>query len=112
MGEHGHHKILGFDRYAFNFWVPMIFTYRSGCCCTYVLNEGYREYGCRRIHSRIGWNRQGRWHLCHLYASTGRPRQSGTTATALFPVFFIVVMVLFIGLTYPGAADTLPVVPP
>ena len=30
------------------------------------------------------------------------------TATALFPVFFIVVMVLFIGLTHPDAADTLP----
>ena len=26
MGEHGHHTILGFDRYAFNFWVLMIFT--------------------------------------------------------------------------------------
>ena len=30
------------------------------------------------------------------------------TATALFPVFFIVGMVLFIGLTHPDAADTLP----
>ena len=26
MGEHGHHTILGFDRYSFNFWILMIFT--------------------------------------------------------------------------------------
>ena len=38
----------------------------------------------------------------------GDPDSRVLTATALFPVFFIVVMVLFIGLTHPGAADTLP----
>ena len=41
----------------------------------------------------------------HLYGD----EDSGIlTLTALFPAFFIIIMVLFVGLTHPGAATGLP----
>ena len=41
----------------------------------------------------------------HLY---GDPDSGILTMTALFPAFFILIMILFIGLTHPDAASGLP----
>jgi hypothetical protein len=41
----------------------------------------------------------------HLY---GDPDSGILTMTALFPAFFIIIMILFIGLTHPDAASGLP----
>ena len=41
----------------------------------------------------------------HLY---GDPDSGILTMTALFPAFFIIIMILFIGLTHPDAATGLP----
>ena len=41
----------------------------------------------------------------HLY---GDPDSGILTMTALFPAFFIIIMILFIGLTHPDASSGLP----
>ena len=106
--EH-HHKIFGIDIYDFNFAVLMIFTAievvavaltfsmkgtvsMSTVVWILVIVGIVKGYGIAAV-------------FMHL---KGDPDSRVLTATALFPVFFIIIMVLFIGLTSPGATDSLP----
>ena len=109
MGEHEHHKILGFDRYAFNFWVLMIFTAIEvvAVALTFSMKGTVSMDVVVFILVSVGIVKGVVISAIFMHLQ-GDPDSRVLTATALFPVFFIVVMVLFIGLTHPGAADTLP----
>ncbi|MDP6899495.1 MAG: cytochrome C oxidase subunit IV family protein [Candidatus Thalassarchaeaceae archaeon] len=114
MSENGHHDehhhtLFGFDAYNMNFAILMIFTAIEIVAVALTFSmEGtvsmttvvwilvivglVKGYGIAAI-------------FMHL---KGDPDSRVLTATALFPVFFIVVMVFFIGLTHPEAAGNLP----
>ena len=106
--EH-HHTMFGFDAYNMNFAILMIFTAievvavaltfsmkgtvsMSTVVWILVIVGIVTGYGIAAI-------------FMHL---KGDPDSRVLTATALFPLFFIIIMVLFIGLSSPGATDTLP----
>ncbi len=104
MGEHGHHTILGFDRYAFNFWVLMIFTAIEvvAVALTFSMKGTVSMDVVVFILVSVGIVKGVGIAAIFMHLQ-GDPDSRVLTATALFPVFFIVVMVLFIGLTHPGA---------
>ena len=110
MGEHGHHTIFGFDRYKFNFWVLMIFTAIEvvAVALTFSMRDAVSMGTVVFILVAVGVVKGVGIAAIFMHLQ-GDPDSRVLTATALFPVFFIVVMVLFIGLTHPDAADTLPV---
>jgi heme/copper-type cytochrome/quinol oxidase subunit 4 len=111
MSEHGHehHTILGFERYAFNFWVLMIFTAIEvvAVALTFSMKGTVSMNTVVFILVTVGIVK-GIGIAAIFMHLQGDEDSRILTATALFPVFFIVVMVLFIGLTHPDAADTLP----
>ena len=109
MGEHGHHTIFGFDRYKFNFWVLMIFTAIEvvAVALTFSMRDAVSMGTVVFILVAVGIVK-GIGIAAIFMHLQGDPDSRVLTATALFPVFFIIVMVLFIGLTHPDAADTLP----
>ena len=109
MGEHGHHTIFGFDRYKFNFWVLMIFTAIEvvAVALTFSMRDAVSMGTVVFILVAVGIVK-GIGIAALFMHLQGDPDSRVLTATALFPVFFIIVMVLFIGLTHPDAADTLP----
>ena len=109
MGEHEHHTIFGFDRYKFNFWVLMIFTAIEvvAVALTFSMRDAVSMGTVVFILVAVGIVKGVGIAAIFMHLQ-GDPDSRVLTATALFPVFFIVVMVLFIGLTHPDAADTLP----
>ena len=109
MGEHGHHTILGFDRYSFNFWILMIFTAIEvvAVALTFSRRDAVSMGTVVGILVAVGIVKGVGIAAIFMHLQ-GDEDSRVLTATALFPVFFIVVMVLFIGLTHPDAADTLP----
>ena len=112
MSEHGHdghHTILGFDRYAFNFWILMIFTAIEvvAVALTFSMRDAVSMGTVVFILVAVGVVKGIGLAAIFMHLQ-GDDDSRVLTATALFPVFFIVVMVLFIGLTHPDAADTLP----
>ena len=112
MSEHGHgghHTIFGFDRYKFNFWVLMIFTAIEvvAVALTFSMRDAVSMGTVVFIFVAVGIVKGVGIAAIFMHLQ-GDPDSRVLTATALFPVFFIVIMVLFIGLTHPGAADTLP----
>jgi len=109
MGEHGHHTIFGFDRYKFNFWVLMIFTAIEvvAVALTFSMRDAVSMGTVVFILVAVGIVK-GIGIAAIFMHLQGDPDSRVLTATALFPVFFIIVMVLFIGLTHPDAADSLP----
>ena len=109
MGEHGHHTIFGFDRYKFNFWVLMIFTAIEvvAVALTFSMRDAVSMGTVVFILVAVGIVKGVGIAAIFMHLQ-GDPDSRVLTATALFPVFFIIVMVLFIGLTHPDAADTLP----
>ena len=106
-------KIMGFDAYWLNFYGLMILTLIE------VLAVG-ADLGSTAESLDMTERQITLWILTIIAVPKfvmiaaifmhlqGDPDSKVLTATALFPVFFIVVMVLFIGLTHPDAADTLP----
>ena len=114
MGEHGITitiPILGWklDKYAINFWMLMIFTAIEvvAVALTFSMKGTVSMETVVFILVSVGIVK-GIGIAAVFMHLQGDPDSRVLTATALFPVFFIVVMVLFIGLTHPGAADTLP----
>ena len=112
MSEHehdGHHTIFGFDRYNFNFWVLIIFTAIEvvAVALTFSMRDAVSMSTVVFILVVVGIVKGFGIAAIFMHLQ-GDPDSRVLTATALFPVFFIVVMVLFIGLTHPDAADTLP----
>ena len=109
MGEHGHHTLFGFDRYKFNFWVLMIFTAIEvvAVALTFSMRDAVSMGTVVFILVAVGVVK-GIGIAAIFMHLQGDPDSRVLTATALFPVFFIVIMVLFIGLTHPDAPDALP----
>ena len=112
MSEHGHdghHTIFGFDRYNFNFWVLIIFTAIEvvAVALTFSMRDAVSMSTVVIILVVVGIVKGFGIAAIFMHLQ-GDDDSRVLTATALFPVFFIVVMVLFIGLTHPDAADTLP----
>jgi heme/copper-type cytochrome/quinol oxidase subunit 4 len=104
-----HNKILGFDAYNLNFAVLMILTAVEiiAVALTFsmkgVVSMDFVVFvlisvGVIKLLGIAGI-------FMHLW---GEEDSKIMTMTALFPAFFIIVMILFIGITHPGATDTLP----
>mgnify|MGYP001268027201 FL=1 len=108
-----HYKILGQDPYWMNFYGLMILTLIEVLAVGADLNGVAESLGTEEKVITL-------WILTiiaipkfimiaaifmHLYGD----EDSGIlTLTALFPAFFILIMVLFVGLTHPNAASSLP----
>ncbi|MBE45354.1 MAG: hypothetical protein CMB02_01675 [Euryarchaeota archaeon] len=108
-----HYKILGQDPYWMNFYGLMILTLIEVLAVGADLNGVAESLGTEEKVITL-------WILTiiaipkfimiaaifmHLYGD----EDSGIlTLTALFPAFFILIMVLFVGLTHPDAASGLP----
>ena len=108
-----HYKILGQDPYWMNFYGLMILTLIEVLAVGADLNGVADSLGTEEKVITL-------WILTiiaipkfimiaaifmHLYGD----EDSGIlTLTALFPAFFILIMVLFVGLTHPNAASSLP----
>ena len=118
MGEHGWQKtftipLLGikitFDKYKANFWVLMFFTAVEvvAVALTFSMKGTVSMSTVVFILVIVGIVKGVGIAAIFMHLQ-GDEDSRVLTATALFPVFFIVVMVLFIGLTHPDAADTLP----
>ncbi|MDP6885487.1 MAG: cytochrome C oxidase subunit IV family protein [Candidatus Thalassarchaeaceae archaeon] len=108
-----HYKILGKDPYWMNFYGLMILTLIEVAAVGLDLSNfadsmGYTE---KELTFAILWGIGIPKFIMiaaifmHLY---GDADSKILTLTALFPAFFIIVMVLFIGLTHPDAATSLP----
>ena len=109
-----HYKIFGQDPYWMNFYGLMILTLIEVAAVGLDLTEFAESYGTTEKAVTL-------WILTiiaipkfimiaaifmHLYGD----EDSGIlTMTALFPAFFIIIMVLFVGLTHPDASSGLPV---
>ena len=104
-----HYKILGRDPYWMNFYGLMLLT---------AIEVGAVGANLESTAETLGMTENGitLWILTiiaipkffmiaaifmHLY---GDPDSGILTMTALFPAFFILIMILFIGLTHPDAA--------
>ncbi len=108
-----HYKILGQDPYWMNFYGLMMLTLIEVLAVGADLNGVADSLGTEEKVITL-------WILTiiaipkfimiaaifmHLYGD----EDSGIlTLTALFPAFFILIMVLFVGLTHPNAASSLP----
>ena len=108
-----HYKILGQDPYWMNFYGLMILTLIEVLAVGADLDSFAESVGTEEKVITL-------WILTiiaipkfimiaaifmHLYGD----EDSGIlTMTALFPAFFIIIMVLFVGLTHPDAASSLP----
>ena len=108
-----HYKILGQDPYWMNFYGLMMLTLIEVLAVGADLNGVAESLGTEEKVITL-------WILTiiaipkfimiaaifmHLYGD----EDSGIlTLTALFPAFFILIMVLFVGLTHPNAASSLP----
>ena len=108
-----HYKILGQDPYWMNFYGLMILTLIEVLAVGADLDSFAESVGTEEKVITL-------WRLTiiaipkfimiaaifmHLYGD----EDSGIlTMTALFPAFFIIIMVLFVGLTHPDAASSLP----
>jgi len=108
-----HYKILGQDPYWMNFYGLMLLTLIEVLAVGADLNGVAESLGTEEKVITL-------WILTiiaipkfimiaaifmHLYGD----EDSGIlTLTALFPAFFILIMVLFVGLTHPNAASSLP----
>ena len=111
MSEHGHdhHKILGFDRYSFNFWILMIFTAIEvvAVALTFSMRDAVSMGTVVFILVAVGIVKG--LGIAAIFMHLWGENDSGIlTLTALFPAFFIIVMVLFIGMTHPEGATGLP----
>lgn len=108
-----HYKILGRDPYWMNFFGLMILTLMEVVAVYLPLGGVAGNYGMTEKQLTL-------WILTfiaipkfamiaaifmHLF---GDEDSKILTLTALFPTFFIIVMVLFIGLTHPDATTGLP----
>ncbi|MBE39502.1 MAG: cytochrome C oxidase subunit IV family protein [Candidatus Thalassarchaeaceae archaeon] len=108
-----HYTILGRDPYWMNFYGLMLLT---------AIEVGAVGANLESTAETLGMTENGitLWILTiiaipkffmiagifmHLY---GDPDSGILTMTALFPAFFIIIMILFIGLTHPDAASGLP----
>ena len=105
-----HYTIMGRDPYWMNFYGLMILTLIEVAAVGFELPEEpifiFSNYTLM-ILVVIGIPKfiMIAMIFMHLYGS----RDSGIlTVTALFPAFFIIIMVLFIGLTHPEATTGLP----
>ena len=108
-----HYKILGQDPYWMNFYGLMILTFIEVAAVGLDLSEFAADYDTTEKVLTL-------WILTFIaipkfimIAAIFMPlygdADSGIlTLTALFPAFFIIVMVLFVGLTHPDAATSLP----
>jgi heme/copper-type cytochrome/quinol oxidase subunit 4 len=108
-----HYKIMGQDPYWMNFYGLMILTLMEVLAVGADLGPAANSLGTEEKVLTL-------WILTiiaipkfimiaaifmHLYGD----EDSGIlTMTALFPAFFILIMVLFVGLTHPNAASGLP----
>ena len=107
------HKILGFDAYWLNFYGLMILTLIEVLAVGADLSSTAEGLGMTERQITL-------WILTiiavpkfvmiaaifmHLY---GDADSAILTITALFPAFFIIIMILFVGLTHPEAATGLP----
>tara|TARA_B100001250_G_C19208707_1_gene532677 strand:+ start:106 stop:468 length:363 start_codon:yes stop_codon:yes gene_type:complete len=108
-----HYKILGQDPYWMNFFGLMLLTLiEVGAVgldlSTFAESRGWTE---KELTFAILWGIGIPKFIMiaaifmHLY---GDSDSKILTLTALFPAFFIIVMVLFIGLTHPDAVTGLP----
>ena len=108
-----HYKIFGQDPYWMNFYGLMILTLIEVAAVGLDLTQFAEERGTTEKVVTL-------WILTiiaipkfimiaaifmHLY---GDADSKILTMTALFPAFFIIIMVLFVGLTHPDAATGLP----
>ena len=105
-----HYTIMGRDPYWMNFYGLMILTLIEVLAVGYDLPEEkifiFSNYTLMILtviaipkFIMIGMI------FMHLY---GSPDSGILTVTALFPAFFIIIMILFIGLTHPEATTGLP----
>ena len=98
-----HYKILGQDPYWMNFFGLMVLTVIEVAAVGVELSTTVTLTILTVIaipkFIMIGMI------FMHLY---GSPDSGILTVTALFPAFFIIIMVLFIGLTHPEATTGLP----
>lgn len=112
MSEHEHdhhHTLFGFDAYNFNFAILMIFTAIEvvAVALTFSMKGTVSMTTVIWILVVVGLVK-GYGIAAIFMHLQGDPDSKVLTGTALFPVFFIVVMVLFIGLTHPESPETLP----
>ncbi|HJM66425.1 MAG TPA: cytochrome C oxidase subunit IV family protein [Candidatus Thalassarchaeaceae archaeon] len=98
-----HYKILGKDPYWMNFYGLMILTVLEVGAVGIELSDSVTM--SILIGIAIPKFIMIAAIFMHLY---GDADSKILTMTALFPAFFIIVMVFFIGLTSPGAATELP----
>jgi len=103
------HKILGFDAYNLNFWGLMIFTLIEVVAVGLTFGEEPLVSHNMVVFILVSIGVVKFIGIAAIFMHLwGDADSSVLTATALFPAFFIIVMVLYIGLTHPGAADQLP----
>jgi hypothetical protein len=97
------HKLLGFDAYNFNFVALMVLTAIEVFAVGIDLTLAWTAFILISIGIVKGLGIAA--IFMHLW---GDGDSSVLTMTALFPVFFIGCMFLFVALTSPGGTDTLP----
>ena len=110
-----HYKIFGQDPYWMNFFGLMFLTLIEVAAVGLNLQPTAESLGGDWDEKKLTWTIL--WAIgipkfimiaaifMHLYGDKGSKM---LTLTALFPAFFIIIMVLFVGLTHPDAVTGLP----